>query len=157
MHPLSALVWTHHRVLMTFETDESRSSLEMKLYVMPKKASGFSWAFCFSWLTVYTSLMESTAETKAAPRSGLQSLQNRQQHRLHLSSDNLMLHQDKLSDRVVIIFPSFIVDKSNKKANANSVFIHLSILPHVEWLMRQIAVSPKPHLVVLWCKALKIT
>lgn len=55
---------THHRVLMTFETEESRSSLEMKLYVMPKKTSGFSRAFCFSWLTVYTSVMESTAEAK---------------------------------------------------------------------------------------------
>lgn len=66
-HPLYALVWTCHRVLMTFETEESRSSLEMKLYVMPKKASGLSWAFCFSWITVYTSVMESTAETKTAP------------------------------------------------------------------------------------------
>lgn len=51
---------------MTFETEESRSSLDMKLYVMPKKASGLSWAFCFSWLTVYTSVMDSTAETKPA-------------------------------------------------------------------------------------------
>ncbi len=62
-----AFVWTHQRVLMTFEKEESRSSLEMKLYVMPKKASGFSPAFSFSWLTVYTSVMESTAETTAAP------------------------------------------------------------------------------------------
>lgn len=27
--------WPHHRVRMTFETEESRSSLEMKLYAMP--------------------------------------------------------------------------------------------------------------------------
>lgn len=59
-------VWAHQRVLMTFETEESRSSLEMKLYVMPKKASGFSWAFSLSWVTVYTSVMESTAETETA-------------------------------------------------------------------------------------------
>lgn len=80
---------THHRVLMTFETEESRSSLEMKLYVMPKKTSGFSRAFCFSWLTVYMSVMESTAETKNSTTrsySCLQSvsLENRQRHRLHL-------------------------------------------------------------------------
>lgn len=67
MHQLDALGWTCHRVLMTLETEESMSSRDRKLYVMPKKAaSGFSWAFCFSWLTVYTSVMESTAETEAA-------------------------------------------------------------------------------------------
>lgn len=60
--PSHLRVWPYHRVLMTFETSESRSSLEMKLYVMPKKASGFSRDFCFSWFTVYTSVMESTAE-----------------------------------------------------------------------------------------------
>lgn len=54
---------------MTFETEESRSSLETKLYVMPKKASGSSRAFCFSWLTVYMSVMDSTVETKAVPQS----------------------------------------------------------------------------------------
>lgn len=59
----------YQRALITLETEESRSSLETKLYVMPKKASGFSWALCFSWLTVYTSVMESTAETQAAPHS----------------------------------------------------------------------------------------
>ena len=67
MYPFHPLLWAHHRVLMTFEMEELRSSFEMKLYVMPKKASGVSWVFCFSWLTVYTSLMESTTQTKAAP------------------------------------------------------------------------------------------
>lgn len=60
------LSWTHHRVLMTLVIEESRSSLETKLYMMPKKSSALSWAFSFSWLTVYTSVMESTAQTKLA-------------------------------------------------------------------------------------------
>lgn len=60
-HPIE--METRQRVLMTLETEESRSSLDMKQYVMPKKGSGFSWAFCFSSATVYTSEMESTAHT----------------------------------------------------------------------------------------------
>lgn len=63
------LSWTHHRVLMTLVIEESRSSLETKLYMMPKKSSALSWPFCFSWLTVYTSVMESTAETRLPPHN----------------------------------------------------------------------------------------
>lgn len=67
------LYLAHHRVLRTLVMEESRSSLETKLYVMPKKNSAPSWAFCLSWLTVYTSVMESTAETKLAPHNHIYS------------------------------------------------------------------------------------
>lgn len=54
--------WTHHRDLTALDREESRSNLEKKLYVIPEKGSRLSWAFCFSWLTVYTLVMESTAD-----------------------------------------------------------------------------------------------
>lgn len=58
---------------MTLMMEESRSNLEMKLYMMPKKNSALSWALCLSWLTVYTSVMESTAGIKLAPHNHIYS------------------------------------------------------------------------------------
>lgn len=119
MNLLCVLAWTHQRFLMTFETEESRSSLEMKLYVMPKKASGLSWAFSFSWLTVYTSVMESTAETKTAPQIHVcilffVSVENRL--RVTLSSDLLMCYCGD-------ILSLFIVNKPH--GNDDIWFIYL--------------------------------
>lgn len=80
---------------MTLVMEESRSSLETKLYVMPKKNSALSWVFCLSWLTVYTSVMESTAETKPAPHTYIYSQTETPQHLLETLSK--LVVEDKIA------------------------------------------------------------